>query len=72
MTPTLPGLMTDFPLTLTHLLERGRTCFPRREVKSRLPDGTIAGYTYADFHRRTRRTRHGDHLAPKKSGEDLR
>lgn len=48
----LPGLMMDYPLTLTHLLERGRTFFPRREVKSRLPDGSIHAYSYRDFHAR--------------------
>jgi fatty-acyl-CoA synthase len=49
----LPGLMMDYPLTLTHFLERARTFFPRAEVVSRLPDGAIHRYTYADYYRRT-------------------
>ncbi|NTX03400.1 long-chain fatty acid--CoA ligase [Myxococcus sp. CA040A] len=49
----LPGRMMDFPLTLTHFLERARTYFPRSEIVSRNPDKTTHRYTYADFHRRT-------------------
>jgi fatty-acyl-CoA synthase len=49
----LPGLMMDYPLTLTHFLERARTFFPKREVVSRLPGGELHRYTYADYHART-------------------
>ena len=42
----------DFPLTLTHLLERARTFFGRGQVVSRLPDGSLHRYTYADMHGR--------------------
>jgi fatty-acyl-CoA synthase len=48
----LPGLMMDFPLTLTHFLERGRTYFPAREIVSRSPSGTLHRYTYADYYAR--------------------
>ena len=37
----LEGLMMEFPLTLTHFLERSRTFYPTAEVVSRLPDGSI-------------------------------
>ena len=37
----LSGLMMDFPLTLTHFLERAKTFFPGREIVSRLPDGSL-------------------------------
>ena len=49
----LTGLMMEYPLTLTHFLRRARTFFPRREVVSRLPDGTLHRYTYADYYART-------------------
>ena len=49
---TLPGRMMDFPLTLTHLLERARTFFPKSEIVSRLPDGKLHRYTFADLYAR--------------------
>ena len=49
----LTGRMMDFPLTLTHFLERARTYFGRSEVVSRGPDTSLHRYTYADFYRRT-------------------
>jgi fatty-acyl-CoA synthase len=49
----LTGRMMDFPLTLTHFLERARTYFGRSEIVSRQPDRSLHRYTYADFHRRT-------------------
>ncbi|HVU01710.1 MAG TPA: long-chain fatty acid--CoA ligase [Polyangiaceae bacterium] len=49
----LPGLMMDYPLTLTHFLERGRRFFPKQEIVSRMPDGSLHRYTYRDFHART-------------------
>ncbi|AKQ63617.1 3-methylmercaptopropionyl-CoA ligase (DmdB) [Myxococcus hansupus] len=49
----LPGRMMDFPLTLSHLLERGRTFFPHSEIVSRNPDKSLHRYTYADFYERT-------------------
>jgi fatty-acyl-CoA synthase len=49
----LPGLMMDYPLTLTHFLERARRFFQRGEVVSRLPDGSLHRYTYAEYYART-------------------
>ena len=49
----LAGRMMDFPLTLTHFLERARTFFGRNEIVSRLPDKTLVRSTYGDFYRRT-------------------
>ena len=54
----LTGRMMDFPLTLTHFLERARTYFGRSELVSRLPDKSLHRYTYADFYRRTCRLAH--------------
>ncbi|NOK01490.1 MULTISPECIES: long-chain fatty acid--CoA ligase [Myxococcus] len=49
----LPGRMMDFPLTLSHLMERARTFYPRSEIVSRNPDKSLHRYTYADFYART-------------------
>jgi fatty-acyl-CoA synthase len=51
----LSGRMMDFPLTVTHILERARTLFPRAEVVSRRTDRSLARLSYADFHRRVSR-----------------
>ncbi|MDC0714570.1 long-chain fatty acid--CoA ligase [Stigmatella sp. ncwal1] len=48
----LAGRMMDFPLTLTHLLERARTFYGRSEIVSRRPDRSLHRYTYADFYQR--------------------
>ncbi len=48
----LAGRMMDFPLTLTHFLERARALFGGTEIVSRAPDRSIHRYTYADFYAR--------------------
>ncbi|CAM4503985.1 long-chain fatty acid--CoA ligase [Corallococcus exiguus] len=48
----LTGRMMDFPLTLTHFLERARSYYAAQEIVSRRPDKSLHRYTYADFHRR--------------------
>jgi fatty-acyl-CoA synthase len=45
----LAGRMMDFPLTLTHLLERARTQFPTATIVSTQPDKSRTRATYADF-----------------------
>ena len=49
------GTMMDYPLTLTHLLERAGRLFQDREIVSRLPDHSLHCCTYADIYRRSRR-----------------
>jgi fatty-acyl-CoA synthase len=46
--------MMDYPLTLTHFLERSARLFPDREIASKMQDG-MHRYKYADFHRRVHR-----------------
>ena len=48
----LAGRMMNFPLTLTHFLERSKTFFGENEIVSRLPDRSLHRYTYAGLHRR--------------------
>lgn len=52
------GLMMDYPLTLTHVLERSAKIYPTREIVSRVPDGSMHRYTYLDFYRRVHRLAH--------------
>jgi len=52
------GLMMDYPLTLTHVLERSAKIYPTREIASRVPDGSMHRYTYLDFYRRVHRLAH--------------
>ena len=40
--------MMDFPLTLSVLLRRAETLFPRKVVVSRLPDQSLHRTTYAE------------------------
>jgi len=54
----MTGLMMDYPLTLTHILERSAKIYPTREIVSRTPDGSMHRYTYRDFHRRVHRLAH--------------
>ncbi|ATB34732.1 long-chain-fatty-acid--CoA ligase [Cystobacter fuscus] len=54
----LTGRMMDFPLTLTHFLERARTYFGSSEIVSRRPDKSLQRSTYADFCRRAARLAH--------------
>ncbi len=42
----------DYPLTLTHVLERSGLLFGKKEIASRMPDNSVHRYTYADFHAR--------------------
>ncbi len=54
----MTGLMMDYPLTLTHILERSAKIYPRREIASRTHDGSMHRYTYRDFHQRVHRLAH--------------
>jgi fatty-acyl-CoA synthase len=47
----MQGLMMDYPLTLTHILERGRRLSPRKEIVTKTADG-MHRYTYADMYAR--------------------
>ena len=50
----MQGTMMNFPLTLTHVLERAGKFYPRVEIVSRRPDRSLHRYTYADFYGRAR------------------
>src|SRR5215207_6528523 len=40
--------MMDYPLTLTHILERARKFYPKKEIATKTPAG-MHRYTYADM-----------------------
>jgi fatty-acyl-CoA synthase len=46
------GRMMDFPLTITHLIERAETLFGDNEVASRKPDGSMVRHTYREITKR--------------------
>jgi fatty-acyl-CoA synthase len=52
------GRMMDFPLTLTHFLDRARRYFPHNEIVSRAPDGSLRRHNYADLYRRASKLAH--------------
>ena len=52
------GLMMDYPLTLTSILERGRQLSPRKEIVTKTAGG-MHRYTYADMYARVGRLANG-------------
>jgi fatty-acyl-CoA synthase len=65
----MTGIMMDYPLTLTHILERSARIYPSKQIASRLSDGTIHRYTYRDFYRRVHRLAHALKRLGLKEGE---
>jgi len=49
------GLLQDWPLTVPKVLEHANTYHGDREVVTRLPDGSLHRYTYADLRARAKR-----------------
>lgn len=54
----LASRMMDYPLTLTHFLERAKTYHGRREIVARNPDRSLSRTTYAELYRRTAKLAH--------------
>jgi len=64
----MDGLMMDWPLTLTHFLDRAQRLWPRKEIITRTPDGTHR-YCYADWVGRTARLAGALHRLGIRSGD---
>jgi fatty-acyl-CoA synthase len=47
----MQGLIMDYPLTLTHILERARRLFPRKQIATKTAAG-MHRYSYADLYER--------------------
>ena len=65
----MTGSMMDYPLTLTHILERSAKIYPSREIASRVPDGSMHRYAYLDFYRRVHQLAHVLNQLGLKEGE---
>jgi fatty-acyl-CoA synthase len=50
----MQGLIMDYPLTLTHILERARRLFPRKQIATKTAAG-MHRYTYAEMYERAGR-----------------
>ncbi len=48
----------QYPLTLTHILERSEKLFRKKEIAGRMPDGSMCRYSYADYFARVHRVAH--------------
>ena len=51
----LSGLMMDYQLTIDRILEHGNRLYPYKQVKTKLPDGTLHKYSYRDLFKRVKR-----------------
>src|SRR5450759_3835057 len=54
----MQGLMMQYSLTLTHILERSEKLFRKKEIASRMADGSVRRYSYADYFGRVHRLAH--------------
>ena len=51
----MQGLMMDYPLTLDRILEHANRIYGDKKIHTKLTDGSIHTYTYADLYRRSKR-----------------
>ena len=51
----MQGLMMDYPLTIDRILEHAYRMHPRKQIITKLPDGSMHRYTYADLYARVKR-----------------
>ncbi len=49
------GLMMDYPLTIDRILEHANRMFPRKQVSTKQPDGSMHRYTYAEMYGRVKK-----------------
>ena len=49
------GLMMDYPLTLDRILEHANRIYGYKKIHTKLTDGSIHTYTYADAYKRIKR-----------------
>ena len=51
----LSGLMMDYQLTIDRVLEHGNRLYPHKQVKTKLPDGSLHSYGYRDLYTRVKK-----------------
>ncbi|RIK41580.1 MAG: long-chain fatty acid--CoA ligase [Chloroflexi bacterium] len=49
------GLMMDYQLTIDRIVEHANRMHPHKQISTKLPDGSMHRYSYADFYRRVKR-----------------
>ncbi len=49
------GLMMEYPLTIDRILEHARRLYGHKRIMTKMPNGTLHQYTFADFYRRVKR-----------------
>jgi fatty-acyl-CoA synthase len=47
--------MMDYPLTIDRILEYGQRMFPRQQISTKQPDGSMHRYTYAEMYQRVKK-----------------
>jgi len=62
------GLMMDYPLTITHILERARRLFSKKEIMTRTAGG-LHRYTYGDLYLRACRLANALHTLGVRPGD---
>jgi fatty-acyl-CoA synthase len=55
----MQGLMMDYPLTIDRILEYARRMFPGKQISSKLADGSLHRYTYAEMYGRVKKLANG-------------
>ncbi len=51
----MQGLMMEYPLTLDRILEHANRMYPHKHISTKMPDGSLHRYTYADLYKRVKR-----------------
>ena len=51
----MQGLMMDYQLTIDRILEHANRVYPHKRVTTKMPDGSLHRYTYADMYKRVKR-----------------
>ncbi len=51
----MQGLMMDYPLTIDRILEFANRMFPRKQIITRMPDGSTHRYSYNDLYKRVKK-----------------
>ncbi len=51
----LSGLMMDYQLTIDRVLEHGNRLYPHKQIKTKLPYGSLHGYAYRDLYGRVKK-----------------
>ena len=51
----MQGLMMDYPLTIDRILEFGNRMFPRKQISTKQPNGSMHRYTFNDMYRRVKK-----------------